>query len=1372
MSPRRPPLELEQLEERDVPATASASLMSYVDALGGSLADDVRTVLSDIHDANAALASSWETAHADVTRLQQMPSLSFLAAGATVTGSTGAQIASAEFVPFLTKGFAFEAEINPSSLHAGTIVSKYDSSLGSPDCALTLRITPEGKVLLYVYQDGNGNDMRGVQTAAPVIHTGEWQKIGAVFDPANRRLAIMVDGMEASVVETIPGTVRFLNSGTSPVRLGSMVGGSGNKALVFQGEMRNARFQAVDAGQLGDRETARNALFQELLALERSADAADAAALLAVDVRDDAASPVPEVSAITLADMLIEDTGSAVSADQLRQRIADLQGSVTTLIASGTTIAHTEGSDELSSADFERFRMSGFAFDVDIRPDAIANGAIASKYDSSLSTADRAFHLSMNAEGRLTFHVYQDGEGTVMRSIQTTDSVIRPGLWQHVRATFDAASQQMRIAIDGVDIPVTYIVAGVVRSLNAGPAPVRLGYHVGGNGPGGYFQGTMRGATLSLPDVREELDDLQDALVAIDPSAATVPTAQEEEQPSGNAEQEASDIPPARQWESGAPYDLNRILGALQIVRLGQGQTVGGGTYLFINNADTSQYRRIEATALNGSSVEFREVLYVCEAGMLGLPPAYYERINSTLILLKPNAPQNIVVGVAGRDATIVVDSGSGSTRNEVVPPEGLSIALKTLSIRQMGNEGSMDWPLEVPSDNASAQPGDTVNILYGIINEGMGSTSATVRVHVGPSGSVNDPVIKEMAIGIGTRSRSAFAVNVKMPSDGNAVTLEVVTANGDRYLQGTNVQTPRYEREREGWVDAYTWNRNVVAVAHAGDEDGGAAALARFDIAYSDNPIIVAQAQQDLVEMGVGEIVALEEGVGGSTPESNLSSSRTLFEEIVAWYDPNAPLPSGIASRNDTFVGRIFLGMVQQLWSAPDAQAVHEIATKTEAVTDIPTWKIEAAYSLDATTFSANITQLFRDAQYEHLFDTPRGGTMAMFVNADADYAEYHGGDVRIRFDIDPAGKALNYVKASYIFDGIGHAVGGTRAGTFIDIPVTSLVPTVGDEQREIMLTAYFTDGTSVSMRSTPFTVDWRDVVLGNAGDLSTRVESDPLRKLEGAILDQLSDADHFIIRNPDQWYWLIGSNYHHGSALNAVDLNALDGADLGKPVYAPADGKVIRVGTDENHTVVIEHTIMVDGVQHTWYTKILHMQNIQVQEGDEISQGTQIGECGREGTTSPHIHASFHVDSVSSNAIDLRKLLMDEEGGFGMAVHAFDVGPDGSQGDWGDGVLRNVQWSEALHTFVTTNPDSAAGVRLVLDRSAQSSSDSSSSSPVYWLLEEFQGQPLEEMERVVWIGETADHVKINAWVSYDAYQLGDYSEQWDSETRSWITR
>ena len=91
-------------------------------------------------------------------------------------------------------------------------------------------------------------------------------------------------------------------------------------------------------------------------------------------------------------------------------------------------------------------------------------------------------------------------------------------------------------------------------------------------------------------------------------------------------------------------------------------------------------------------------------------------------------------------------------------------------------------------------------------------------------------------------------------------------------------------------------------------------------------------------------------------------------------------------------------------------------------------------------------------------------------------------------------------------------------------------------------------------------------------------------------------------------------------GRVHAGIDINA----PKGTPIYAPAPGKVVHVGSGKGigKNVQIEHPSEYGGVT-TWYG---HLEGANVKVGDVVKAGQQIAtigtSTGKEKETSPHLH------------------------------------------------------------------------------------------------------------------------------------------------------
>ena len=106
-----------------------------------------------------------------------------------------------------------------------------------------------------------------------------------------------------------------------------------------------------------------------------------------------------------------------------------------------------------------------------IKPTTI-NGqqTIVSKYDVGGNGV--SFYFSANG-GKLYFQVNQSN--TVNLSYTTTNNVLTAGVYQHVAATFNSATQLMQIFVNGTSVPVTLVNAGTVNSVQGFFTTLNLG---------------------------------------------------------------------------------------------------------------------------------------------------------------------------------------------------------------------------------------------------------------------------------------------------------------------------------------------------------------------------------------------------------------------------------------------------------------------------------------------------------------------------------------------------------------------------------------------------------------------------------------------------------------------------------------------------------------------------------------------------------------------------------------------------------------------------------------------------------------------------------------------------------------------------------
>ena len=89
---------------------------------------------------------------------------------------------------------------------------------------------------------------------------------------------------------------------------------------------------------------------------------------------------------------------------------------------------------------------------------------------------------------------------------------------------------------------------------------------------------------------------------------------------------------------------------------------------------------------------------------------------------------------------------------------------------------------------------------------------------------------------------------------------------------------------------------------------------------------------------------------------------------------------------------------------------------------------------------------------------------------------------------------------------------------------------------------------------------------------------------------------------------------------------------ANIGTPVYATGDGRVVKVGWESGYGKLIK-------VDHgfgyvTWYA---HLNNYKVRVGQKVVRGEIIGEVGNTGkSTGPHLHYEVHLKGKVVNPVN----------------------------------------------------------------------------------------------------------------------------------------
>ncbi|HYJ84727.1 MAG TPA: Ig-like domain-containing protein, partial [Pyrinomonadaceae bacterium] len=132
------------------------------------------------------------------------------------------------------------------------------------------------------------------------------------------------------------------------------------------------------------------------------------------------------------------------------------------------------------------------SIDAWVNPDTLVADAsgrtIVSKYDSS-TAGESSYLLRMINGGQIEFVVY--GPGGENRSV-TTPGAISTGAFTHVAATFDNATDELKVYINGVDTAAPLGGGSTaITSINDSTTPVRIGALKEGASLAGFFDGVI-----------------------------------------------------------------------------------------------------------------------------------------------------------------------------------------------------------------------------------------------------------------------------------------------------------------------------------------------------------------------------------------------------------------------------------------------------------------------------------------------------------------------------------------------------------------------------------------------------------------------------------------------------------------------------------------------------------------------------------------------------------------------------------------------------------------------------------------------------------------------------------------------------------------
>jgi hypothetical protein len=142
--------------------------------------------------------------------------------------------------------------------------------------------------------------------------------------------------------------------------------------------------------------------------------------------------------------------------------------------------------DFVEIADSSDHTPTSITLEAWVKPDTVSGArVIMSKYQSH--EPDNKSWALLNIDGRIRFGVYQ---GTAARAIDTDAPVLTEGVWQHVAATFDVATGDIKIYLNGALVPSSFVPGGhdaTITAITDSTSPVRIGSIVNVHGTMVYY---------------------------------------------------------------------------------------------------------------------------------------------------------------------------------------------------------------------------------------------------------------------------------------------------------------------------------------------------------------------------------------------------------------------------------------------------------------------------------------------------------------------------------------------------------------------------------------------------------------------------------------------------------------------------------------------------------------------------------------------------------------------------------------------------------------------------------------------------------------------------------------------------------------------
>ena len=413
-----------------------------------------------------------------------------------------------------------------------------------------------------------------------------------------------------------------------------------------------------------------------------------------------------------------------------------------------------------------------------------------------------------------------------------------------------------------------------------------------------------------------------------------------------------------------------------------------------------------------------------------------------------------------------------------------------------------------------------------------------------------------------------------------------------------------------------------------------------------------------------------------------------------------------GLFSVNaDSAIGAVFITMKHVFYDDPNVTRQISMSQSMQKVTGID-WKKFMRCIYDGTSRRTEqdglvqIQKLFISEKYGNIFNAPTS-TNVQILASSTDKSSYTDADssIRVRFDYMTPSHKYDHV-GIYLADASGHPldesapiISFAELRYYADVPMSKVADALQKEWQKLYPTIKWDDkvwlqghytfrvaiwDTNVKdspalqgagLKMNPFSIDFQEI----NNNLSTNPDQD-LNAKEKSILSQLA-----FPLDSNNWSYTMGSSYHKGPGLYALDLSSTN--DEGMTVDVAATGIIEKVDLSQGE-VILRHTLPDGTIWRTTYFHMTHILegitgiayigdkeatrtgvnsseasagkdkaqlaiNALIAQGKELLQNTTLGKVGTEGdSTGPHLH--FQVDIGTNQSVDLFHWISTKQPGF----------------------------------------------------------------------------------------------------------------------------